>query len=256
MAELRALASDSFDAVITDPPYSSGGAFRGDRVNETTDQKYTQKQQQGKRPDFAGDNMDARAWQSWCYEWLTECHRVVRPGGYLCCFIDWRQLPALTDVVQWAGWVWRGVNGWDKGDGAKGPTLGYFSYQLEFIVWATKGAVKDKPAKADGGEGRMYGCLRQPVTREDKHHQTGKPTPVLRWLVRCAEPGGIVLDPFAGSGTTGVACVLEGRRFLGIEREGAYVDIARRRIAEAASGRPINSNDAPGQRGLFEGDTP
>jgi site-specific DNA-methyltransferase (adenine-specific) len=53
----------------------------------------------------------------------------------------------------------------------------------------------------------------------------------MRWLVRLAVPaGGIVLDPFAGSGTTGIATVLEGRTFLGIEREIRYVDVACARL--------------------------
>lgn len=68
------------------------------------------------------------------------------------------------------------------------------------------------------------------------NHPTVKPTNLMRWLVRLVtSPGGMVLDPFAGSGSTGKACVLEGFNFIGIEREAAYVDIARRRIA-AVSG--------------------
>jgi DNA modification methylase len=57
----------------------------------------------------------------------------------------------------------------------------------------------------------------------------------MRWLVRLVTPpGGMVLDPFAGSGTTGIAAVLEGRQFVGIEREGAYVDIACARLTHWA----------------------
>jgi site-specific DNA-methyltransferase (adenine-specific) len=62
-------------------------------------------------------------------------------------------------------------------------------------------------------------------------HPTVKPVELMRWLVRLVTPpGGLVLDPFAGSGTTGIAALLEGRMFLGIEREGAYVDIACARL--------------------------
>jgi DNA modification methylase len=69
-------------------------------------------------------------------------------------------------------------------------------------------------------------------------HPTVKPVDLMRWLVRLVTPiGGVVLDPFTGSGTTGVACHAEGLRFVGIEREAAYVEIARARIkAEAAQG--------------------
>jgi site-specific DNA-methyltransferase (adenine-specific) len=67
------------------------------------------------------------------------------------------------------------------------------------------------------------------------HHPTVKPVDLMRWLVRLVTPpNGLVLDPFTGSGTTGVAAVLEERRFLGIEREPEYVAIAEARIARAA----------------------
>jgi DNA modification methylase len=62
-------------------------------------------------------------------------------------------------------------------------------------------------------------------------HPTVKPIELMRWLVRLlTPPGGLVLDPFAGSGSTGAAALLEGARFLGIEREPDYVPIARARI--------------------------
>jgi DNA modification methylase len=67
-------------------------------------------------------------------------------------------------------------------------------------------------------------------------HPTVKPLALMRWLVRLAVPkGGVVLDPFTGSGSTGAAALLEGRRFLGIEREGDYVDIACARLTHWAS---------------------
>jgi site-specific DNA-methyltransferase (adenine-specific) len=70
------------------------------------------------------------------------------------------------------------------------------------------------------------------------HHPTVKPLAVMRWLCRLVTPpGGIVLDPFAGSGTTGVACVHEDFLFIGVEREAEYADIARARIARATNNR-------------------
>lgn len=68
-------------------------------------------------------------------------------------------------------------------------------------------------------------------TRTD--HPTQKPVGVMRWCLEQIPDAGVILDPFMGSGTTGVACAHEGRRFIGIEREPAYFDIACRRIAEA-----------------------
>jgi site-specific DNA-methyltransferase (adenine-specific) len=66
------------------------------------------------------------------------------------------------------------------------------------------------------------------------HHPTVKPTDLMRYLCRLVTPpGGVVLDPFTGSGSTGKAAVMEGFRFIGIEREAEYVEIARARIAAA-----------------------
>lgn len=66
----------------------------------------------------------------------------------------------------------------------------------------------------------------------DCTHPTVKPVALMRWLVRLVTPpNGVVLDPFTGSGTTGIACVQESRRFIGIEREAEYMEIARARIA-------------------------
>ncbi len=75
----------------------------------------------------------------------------------------------------------------------------------------------------------------KPLPRQN-HHPTVKPVALMRWLVRLvARAGDTVLDPFTGSGTTGVACAMEGRDFIGIERESEYVEIARRRIDAAAA---------------------
>lgn len=69
------------------------------------------------------------------------------------------------------------------------------------------------------------------------HHPTVKPTALMRYLCRLVTPpGGIVLDPFTGSGSTGKAAVLEGFRFIGIEREAEYVEIAKARIAAVDAG--------------------
>jgi site-specific DNA-methyltransferase (adenine-specific) len=67
------------------------------------------------------------------------------------------------------------------------------------------------------------------------HHPTVKPVELMRWLVKLVTPiGGVVLDPFTGSGTTGMACRYERRGFVGIEQDAAYCAIAARRIAAVA----------------------
>ncbi len=160
--------------------------------------------------------------------WITECVRTLKPGGYFMAFTDWRQLPVMTDAVQAGGVIWRGLIAWDKGRGSRAPHKGYFRHQCEYVVWGTKG-----PAVVLEHDGPFDGCIHEAVRQADKHHQTGKPTNLMRQLVRPVLPGGLILDPFAGSGTTGVAALMEGRRFLGVEREAAYAEIARQRLSAA-----------------------
>lgn len=230
---LRFLPPDSVDAVITDPPYSSGGFTRGDRVAQSTNAKYTQTGTQKLRADFAGDNRDQRSWVAWCAIWLAQCLRLTRPGGYCLVFTDWRQLPAATDALQAGGWMWRGIIVWDKGRAARAPNTAYFRHQCEYILWATKG-----PTRPNAG-GPWDGCIRLPVSQADKHHVTGKPTELMRRLVQVCPPGGVVLDPFMGSGTTGAACHFEGRRFIGCEVNPGYFAVAQQRIAAAQQRRDL-----------------
>lgn len=79
-------------------------------------------------------------------------------------------------------------------------------------------------------------------------HPTVKPINLMRYLCRLVTPpGGTVLDPFMGSGTTGIAATMEGFHFIGIEREEEYLEIARQRIAHAAGTEPAPIQAAPRQ---------
>ncbi len=221
---LRRLPSDSVDAVITDPPYSSGGLMRSDRA-QATGSKYANRIE---RVSFSGDNRDGRAWHYWCALWISECLRVVKEQGYLLMFCDWRQAPTAADALQAGGFVWRGTVAWNKGEAARAPHKGYFRHQCEYVQWGTRGG-RDPLEHA----GPFPGCFDVSVLQDDKHHQTGKPTALMRELVKCVPPGGIILDPFAGSGTTLVAAELEGRRAIGFDQEPAYVAVANDRIRAA-----------------------
>lgn len=134
---------DSFDilpylsgigAVVTDPPYSSGGAFRGDRM-QSTSTKYVQTGTQAYRPEFAGDNRDQHSFLVWASLWLNAARNACVPGAVLASFIDWRQLPTLSDAIQAGGWTWRGIAVWSKGFGR--PTPGRFSNAAEYVLWGS-----------------------------------------------------------------------------------------------------------------------
>jgi site-specific DNA-methyltransferase (adenine-specific) len=221
---LRSLPGGSVDAIVTDPPYSSGGQFRGDRMAKPS-AKYQNSGVIRAYTEFAGDNRDQRGYAFWATLWLSECLRIARPGSPVCLFTDWRQLPITTDILQSAGFVWRGVAAWDKTEGAR-PQYGRFRQQCEFIVWGSKGAMATRGTV-------LPGLWRQAIVQSDKHHITGKPTPVMVGVASICREGGTVLDPFMGSGTTGVACQRIGRNFIGIEIDPDYFAIARDRIEAA-----------------------
>lgn len=226
---LRTLPSGSVDAVVTDPPYSSGGMTRGDRMSSTRD-KYQSSQVVTEFANFSGDNRDQRGFGYWCALWLSECRRITKDGGMVCVFTDWRQLPTVCDILQAGGWVWRGICPWDKVNARPMPNR--FRPQAEYMVWGTNGprpfSTKGTPVYGDG-----VFRVRTPPT-DDREHSTQKPVELLRMIAEVASPhGGTVLDPFAGSGTTGVACIQTGRNFIGCEIDAGYCEVARRRIAEA-----------------------
>ena len=126
---LRGIPDGSVDAVIADPPYSSGGLMRGDRT-ASTNSKYVRNSAVGMRGDFDGDTRDGRSWLYWCALWIKECLRIVKPGGYFLMFSDWRQVPTATDAIQCGGFVWRGIITWDKGRGARAAPQGALSASM------------------------------------------------------------------------------------------------------------------------------
>lgn len=232
LAVLASLPPGSVDAVITDPPYSSGGKFKGDRMRSSS-AKYADGDYAGASlPGFTGDNRDQRGYAYWCTLWLSECLRVTKPDGACVLFTDWRQLPTTTDAIQAGGWLWQGIVPWVKPLGAIRPTPGRYQAQCEYAVWGTAGQlVTDLRASC------LPGFFHAAAPRGDaREHITQKPLDVMRGLVKIAPKGGTVLDPFMGAGTTGVAAVLEGRRFIGVELCEPYQQVARERVTAALLG--------------------
>jgi len=132
---LESFPPSTFDAVITDPPYASGGRTQAEK-SKATAKKYSSMGGNAP-PDFDGDAKDQRSWTRWAAEWLYLARRAAKPGAPVCMFIDWRQLPCASDALQWAGWIWRGIAVWDKGNSR--PQKGRFRQQAEYIVWGSNG---------------------------------------------------------------------------------------------------------------------
>lgn len=222
---IPALSGALIDAIVCDPPYSSGGAFRGDRMGDTV-KKYVQSGTLVYRPEFAGDNRDQRGYFAWCSLWLAAAAGRANTGAACAVFTDWRQMPTTTDAIQAGGWVWRGIGVWDKGEGVR-PRANGLRSQAEFIVWGTRGPVRDTDPVYLPGVVRTGG-----VESSEREHIAEKPAELMRWLVQLAPVGGTILDPFAGSGTTLRAAKDLGRKAIGIEIEERYCEIAARRCAQ------------------------
>jgi len=228
---LDALGPGRVDAVMTDPPYSSGGAFRGDRTLGTK-AKYMNSDSGNlaKLAEFTGDTRDQRSFTFWCGLWSSACLRVAKLGAPGLFFTDWRQLPATTDYFQAGGWIWRGVVPWVKRTAR--PQMGRFMSQCEFVVWGSAG-----PMPFERGVGCLPGFFDY-ASPQDREHVTQKPVDLMADMMRIVEPGGVVLDPFMGAGTTGVAAVASGRSFIGCELMREHFDTACKRL-EAAQAQGV-----------------
>ncbi len=231
LAVLADLGGATVDAVVTDPPYSSGGMVRGDRA-QTTKSKYVGSEQVrngtggGALLNFVGDNRNQRAYAYWCALRMAEALRATKPGGYLLVFTDWRQLPSTADAAQAGGWVWRGIIPWVKT--AARPQSGRPTNIAEYVLWCSNG-----PIPVDYSRPVLPG-FHEVAAPRTRVHITQKPVELMRRLVEIAPPAGTIRDPFMGSGTTGVAAMITGRRFIGAEIVHHNMRVAERRIRMAA----------------------
>lgn len=226
---LRALPTDSASATITDPPYNSGGMTTAQRTSDTARGKYVSGDARHQLPDFDGDSRDQRSYTVWMTMILAECYRITQYASPLLVFSDFRQLPATSDALQAAGWTWRGIVPWHKP--ISRPCKGGFNRACEYILWGTKGPV-------DAARNPIYlpGLYSASQPRgKGRVHITQKPDELMGELVKICVPEGTVLDPFTGSGSTGVAALASGRNFIGIEQSERIAATAHTRLATAAA---------------------
>ena len=163
-------------------------------------------------------------------EWLYDARKACKPGAPVCLFIDWRQYPSITDALQWAGWIWRGCVVWDKMTSR--PQKGRFRQQSEYVVWGSNG-----PMPVSRPVGCLPGVFRY-ANPQNRTHVTEKPLQLMRDLVKICVPGGRILDPFCGAGTTVLAAKLEGYGAVGIEVTDAYYKLGSDRVRFALEAQP------------------
>jgi site-specific DNA-methyltransferase (adenine-specific) len=221
---MATLDADSVDAVITDPPYCSGAATESNKGAAT---------HQGLRAEsigarfkwFASDNMTTSGLVWLLRAVAVEGARLTNDGGSMLAFCDWRMMINLAPAMESGGWRLRNLCVWNKGHFGLGTG---FRPQHEMIIHLTKRA----PVFHHAGYSNVIDCPR--TGRAEQEHPTEKPLGLMRALVEVTAPiGGTVLDPFMGSGSTGVAAVSVGRKFIGVEVDPDNFEIACERIRKA-----------------------
>ena len=215
---LRRMPDESVDAIITDPPYASGGKNESQRRSSTGMTKFW------KGAWFAGDAMGTEGLVWLLRAMAFEAERILLPGASLLVFCDWRMWSAITPAMESAGLTLQTMIVWDKG--SPGTGVG-FRATHELVAHLRKAGPPHFHA-ADGSNVIRVGRVHGP----SKVHPTEKPVPLMESLIRIVSPrGGLVVDPFCGSGSTGVAALRLGRRFIGVERDPRYIAIAEERLA-------------------------
>jgi len=200
---LPTLAAGSVDAVVTDPPYGTKRNGIHDYSRWNLGEKTSKSWESKSWDDVFGDNRQFDPKQ-----WLAFPVVVLFGANYY-----WNELPG------------RGCLVWDKTGGGKASAS--FKNDAELIWINNSQAVRIfrymwNGYKRDGEIGEHY-------------HPTQKPIELMKWIFTQAkiQQTATILDPFMGSGTTGVACVQTGRKFIGVEIDPGYFEIAKKRIAQA-----------------------
>lgn len=197
------------DAVITDPPYSSGGFNESGKSGGSI----------GTRSDETiwMDNLSSRGYSRLIVRVLNS----IRFAEEFYAFTDWKMWQATCDCFEDSGIRVRNMLVWDKGQMGMGMP---WRNQHELVCYGRRRNAK----RLTGG----YGNVLKAARSGNDNHPTEKPAAVMEAILKNACDG-TVLDPFMGSGTTGVACANLGRKFIGIEIEPKYFDIACERITNA-----------------------
>lgn len=195
MAQMALLPNGYVDVVMTDPPYGKKASKGTNGFGSASNRRYA-------------DDWDKSRPPKACFDRLLELApaHLIFGGNYFADLLP----PSNCWIV------------WDK----KGQHQFKNPFADAELVWTSFTRVVKRYVHV------QQGFVRD--SKEERFHPTQKPVALMREIVRdFSKPGDVVLDPFLGSGTTAIAAVLEGRKFIGIEKEREYFDIACARIEEA-----------------------
>jgi site-specific DNA-methyltransferase (adenine-specific) len=242
---LDQLPAHSIDLVFADPPYllSNGGTTCASGRRVSVDK--------GKWDASSGVAADHK----WNQRWLRACQRVLKPSGTIWVSGTHHVIFSIGFAMQSLGFHLLNTITWFKPNASPNLACRFFTHSTELLLWAAPARRAPLPhtfhyreMKGDNGGKQMRDLWQIPEPdgeqvvwalptprkgeKRDGKHPTQKPLMLLDRIVRAASsPGDLVLDPFNGSGTTGVAAQRAGRRYLGIDVDENYLELTRKRIA-------------------------
>jgi site-specific DNA-methyltransferase (adenine-specific) len=245
LALLERAPAGSVDLVFADPPYnlSNGGTTCHAGRRASVDK--------GAWDVSAGVDRD----HDFHRAWLAACQRVLKPSGTIWVSGTQHVIFQIGFAMQELGFHLLNTITWFKPNASPNLACRFFTHSTEILIWAAPARTKplqhrfeyrrmkeenggrqmrDLWSLTDDGAGGVW-SLSAPGKSEKRHgrHPTQKPVALLdRIITASSGPGDLVLDPFNGSGTTGVVAVARGRRYVGIDRDTAYLDLTARRLAE------------------------
>lgn len=224
---LRGLGTGSVDCVVTSPPYNMGTPLNGAELTSKSQKNWGHSTLMMEGYDNHNDAMPYPEYVAWQRAVLTECMRVVKPSGAIFYNHKWRiqagLLETRSSIVE--GFPVRQIVIWDRCSG-NNHNDAFFTPQFEVIYMIAKPRFlvrRDAPDYSD--------VWRVPFETNTPHPA---PFPVeipRRCILSGCPPGGVVVDPFMGSGSTAVAAKETGRHYIGCDLSLKYVEDARKRVA-------------------------
>lgn len=229
---LASLEPDSIDVVFADPPYflSNGGTtcHAGKRVSVN----------KGGWDESLGIEEN----HAFNLAWLEACKRVLTPNGTIWVSGTAHVIHSVGFAMQQLGFKLLNDITWQKPNPPPNLSCRYFTHSTETVLWAARDkkskhhfAYKTMRELNGGKQMKTVWSMQAPPKSEKSHgkHPTQKPIALLeRILLASCPDGGTVLDPFNGSGTTGVAAVRTGHRYVGIEREAEFLELTYKRLLD------------------------
>lgn len=208
---MKDIPDESIDLLVTDPPYK---IVQGGCTNKAVRLKGSNQEQLKKGTLFNNNSIKFS-------EWIPEVYRVLKNNSHCYIMSNDRNINELLNICEKVGFKLLNILVWGK---SKHSPNRYYLKNCEFIVFLRKGK-----AKNINNMGTKQLLLIDNV--ENKNHPSEKPIKLMKILIKnSTNEQDKVLDPFMGSGTTGVACKELNRNFIGIELDKNYFNIAKERI--------------------------